>query len=101
MRDRIRVAAISLHISAVIYVIVGLVFLGYSRSDDPLASPPAEVAVLGCVLSLALAAGIETVAHGLRRRRYWGWVAGLCIFTLYIPTVFLPLGALGLWALLA
>ncbi len=40
------------------------------------------------------------VARGLRRRRYWAWVAGVCILTLYIPTVFLPLGAVGLWALL-
>ena len=49
---------------------------------------------------MAFAAGIETVARGLRLRRYWGWVAGVCILTLYIPTVFLPLGAVGLWALL-
>ena len=33
-------------------------------------------------LCLAFAAGIELVARGLRRRRYWGWVAGVGILTL-------------------
>jgi catechol 2,3-dioxygenase-like lactoylglutathione lyase family enzyme len=52
------------------------------------------------VFSLALVAGIELVALGLRRRRFWAWVAGLCIFGVYAPSLFLPLGALGLWGLL-
>src|SRR6185312_10716172 len=34
------------------------------------------------------------------RRGYWGWVAGVCLLTHYIPSVFLPLGAVGLWVLL-
>ena len=49
---------------------------------------------------LALAVGIEFVAAGLRRRRFWAWVAALCIFGIYLPSLFLPLGALGLWGLL-
>jgi hypothetical protein len=49
---------------------------------------------------IALIVGIEFVAAGLRRRALWAWVAGLCIFGLYVPSLFLPLGALGLWGLL-
>jgi hypothetical protein len=100
MRDRTTVATTSLHISAVLYVLAGLALLINSSSEDPRALP-VEVESVGCILVLVLAAGVEAVARGLRRRSYWAWVAGLCIFILYIPTVFLPLGALGLWALLS
>lgn len=48
---------------------------------------------------LALIAGIELVAHGLDRRKFWAWVAGLCVFALYIPPLFFPLGLLGMWGL--
>jgi hypothetical protein len=100
MKDRTTVATICLHISSAIYLIAGLGFLGHSLSGTRSASLPAGAGLFACTLGLTLAAGIELAAHGLRRRRYWGWVAALCIFTLYIPSIFLPLGVLGLWALL-
>lgn len=100
MKDRLGVAAICLHISAVIYVIVGLALLGYFLWPQPTGMPP-EVGLICCIIFLALAFGIEVVARGLRRRKYWAWVAGVCICTLYLPTLNLPLGAVGLWALLA
>ncbi len=100
MSDRIGVATICLHSSSAIYLIAGLAFLGYSRLPAQPTNLPSEAGLVGCITCLTLAAGIELVARGLRRRRYWAWVAGVCILTLYVPTVFLPLGALGLWALL-
>jgi hypothetical protein len=100
MKDRTTVAAICLQVSSAIYVITGLAFLGYALSPARSTSLPAEVGLFGCMLGLAFAAGVEVVARGLRRRKYWGWVAALCIFTLYVPSMFLPLGVLGLWALL-
>jgi chromate transport protein ChrA len=100
MTDRIGVAAICLHITSAIYLIAGLAFLGYSLAPAQPTRSPSGLGLAGCVLLLAFAAGIEMVARGLRRRMYWGWVAGVCILTLYIPTVFLPFGAVGLWALL-
>lgn len=66
-------AIVCLHISAVLYILVGV---------------------------LALAAGIEFVFVGLRRRKRWDWIAGLCVFGIYLPSLFLPLGAFGLWGLL-
>ena len=101
MSDRIRIATICLHISSAIYLIAAFAFLGYSRSPAQPTKLPSEAGLVGCILCIASAAGIELVARGLRRRRYWAWVAGVCILTLYVPTVFLPLGAIGLWALLA
>jgi hypothetical protein len=100
MTDRIGVAAICLHISSAIYLIAGLAFMGYFLPSAQSTRLPSGVGWVGGALCLAFAAGIELVAWGLRRRRYWGWVAGVYILTLYIPTVFLPLGAVGLWALL-
>jgi hypothetical protein len=100
MKDRTALATICLRISSAIYAIAGLAFLGHTLSRSRSASLPTEVSLIGCTLCLTFAAGIEVVARGLRGRRYWGWVAALCIFTLYTPSIFLPLGVLGLWALL-
>lgn len=98
-RHKIGLAAVCLHISAALYVIVGLLMFPLFMSDDEtgLGLPLAIVMLLVC---LALAAGIEFVVYGLHRRKFWAWVAGLCIFGLYAPSLFLPLGALGLWGLL-
>jgi hypothetical protein len=101
MKDRTTVATVCLHISAAIYAIAGLVLLGQSLSRTRLVNLTTELGLFVCILCLALAAGIELVARGLRRGKYWGWVAALCIFTLYTPSIFLPLGVLGLWALLS
>jgi len=101
---RIGMAVVCLHISAVLYLLVGILpLLFFFLSED---TSGAE-ATLGIALSigllvlcLALIAGVEFVASGLRRRKFWAWIAGLCIFAIYLPTLFLPLGAIGLWGLL-
>ena len=94
---KIRLATTCLHISAVVYVLFGVLFLwlsgdldGYERTGD----------VALAVFCLCLAAGVEVIAHGIKKRRFWAWVAGLCIFAVYLPSIFLPLGGLGLWGLL-
>lgn len=43
---------------------------------------------------------IEAVVIGLHWRKRWAWLAGIVLFALCIPSLFLPIGALGLWALL-
>ena len=85
MTDRIGVASICLHLSSALYVIAGLVFLGYSRAPDQASKLPAGAGLAGFVLCLAFAAGIEMAAWGLRRRRYWGRIAGVCILTPLYP----------------
>jgi len=98
-QHKIGLATVCLRISAALYVIVGLLLLALFMSDDEtgLGFPFAVVALLLC---LALAVGIEIVVYGLRRRKFWAWVTGLCIFGIYLPSLFLPLGAIGLWGLL-
>lgn len=95
MPDRTAVAAICLHISAVVYVILAVLLLGLSFESD------SGLEFFLAVASIGLVVGVEAVARALQRRRFWGWVAGLCVFAVYVPSLFLPLGAVGLWALLA
>jgi hypothetical protein len=102
MKNRVAIALVCLHISAVIYLILGLGFLGLCFVADFGAHRAIAIAfgVVMLITCIALVIGIEVVASGLRRHRFWAWVAGLCIFGLYVPSLFLPLGALGLWGLL-
>jgi len=99
MQHRIGVAIVCLHISAVLYLLAGLLIFPLLTAEDD-SGLGFTMAVLLFIFCLALIAGIEVVVFGLRQRKFWAWVAGLCIFGLYVPSLFLPLGALGLWALL-
>ena len=89
--SRVGVALVCLHISAVVYALVGIAFL--------FIYPEAGLLVL--IFCALLVAGVEAVASGVQKRTFWGWVAGLVLFAIYLPSFFLPLGVLGLWGLLA
>lgn len=92
-------AVVCLHISAGLYLLLGLLAVPLFVADDPDGiGRPFAVGLFVCCL--ALIAGIEFVAYGLSRRKFWAWVAGVCIFAIYAPSLFFPLGALGLWGLL-
>jgi hypothetical protein len=96
-RRRIALALLALHTSAILYILlVPVLVLFFHVHEDP--ECPNLVALgIFCVLS---ALGVEVVAFGLRRHRFWAWIASLCIFGLYVPSFFLPIGTLGLWLLL-
>lgn len=99
MRHRIGLAVVCLHISAVLYLLAGVLMFPLFLADDETGFGLAFAAGL-LVFCLTMIVGIEFVAYGLGRRRFWAWVAGLCIFGVYVPSAFLPLGVLGLWGLL-
>jgi hypothetical protein len=99
MPHRIGMATTCLHISAALYLVVGLLMFWLFSQDDQSGFGMA-FGIGMFIFCLALIVGIEAVAAGLRRRKFWAWIAGLCIFGLYAPSIFLPLGALGLWGLL-
>jgi len=98
MGHKIRLAIVCLHISAGLYLLLGPLMFVLSEDDDTGLGLAFALGVL--IFCLVLVAGIEYVVYGLIRRKFWAWVAGLCIFGLYLPSLFLPLGALGLWGLL-
>ena len=96
MGHKIGLATVCLHISAVLYLIIGVLLLMFD--DDARLGMPFAVGML--LFFFVLVGGTELVVYGLHRRRFWAWVAGLCIFGVYVPSLFFPLGALGLWGLL-
>lgn len=99
MPHKIHFATVSRHISAVLYLLIGLaMFPLVDAVGDP--DYGREFAWAMLAFCLVLIVGIEIVVAGLHRRRYWAWIAGICIFGMYASSLFLPLGAFGLWGLL-
>ena len=98
-------ALVSLHISAVLYVLLGLILPTVLSSDSASQHNAGAVgAIFGIFIAafcMVLAAGVEVVAYGIHKRRFWGWIAGLIVFGIYTPSLFFPLGVLGLWGLFA
>ncbi len=95
-RSRVPIALFCLHVSAAIYAALGLVFL---FADLPSELSTGAINVMLAAVAIGCAVGVELVAYGIRKRRFWGWVAGLVVFGMYVPSLFFPLGALGLWGL--
>lgn len=93
---RIGMAIVCLHISAVLYVLVGLLMFPLLADEEG----GRTMAIAMFAFCVACAIGAEVVAWGLWRRKFWAWVAGLCVFGLYTSSLFLPVGAFGLWGLL-
>jgi cytochrome bd-type quinol oxidase subunit 2 len=103
--DRTRLATISLHISAVFYMIAGalLVLAPFARDSATTAEVTLHSSIIWllAVLAFALAALARVLIRALRQRKRWAWITATVLFTLYLPTVFLPLGAVGLFGLLS
>jgi hypothetical protein len=101
----VRLALICLHTSAAIFLVCGATLawkpLWDARAVDRellwLAVVMTAMLVGVCAL---LVAGVEVIAYGVAQRRRWAWIAGVGLFATFIPSLFLPLGVLGLWGLL-
>jgi len=94
------------HISAVLYVLFGILAFAMFAFLMPSIEPdfPSDVGwifgILMLLLCILLAIGIEVVTWGLRNLQYWAWVTGIVISAIYIPSIFLVFGILGLIGLL-
>lgn len=99
-QNKIWLTIACLHISAVLYVLVGILVLVIFMNLDDGDAINTPLGVFGLIFSLAIAAGVEVIVYGLKQRKFWGWVAGLATCGVYTPSLFFPLGALGLWGLL-
>ena len=101
LTGRIRLAILALRISEGIYVLLGLCLPISMISVKEIGDEyPMWLGVCTALLIIGFAVFIEIVARALNRRQFWAWVAGLCISGLYIPSLFLPLGVMGLVGLL-
>jgi ABC-type molybdate transport system permease subunit len=102
MTHKIKFATVVLRISTAIYVLLGLFLFALSFSAGT--QNKSSVVIMDIALGLfvlGLAVGVEFVRRGIINRKFWAWVAGLCIFGVYTPSIFFPLGLLGFWGLLA
>ncbi len=56
--------------------------------------------IISFLIMMGLVIFLGYIVKDLRRKKFWAWVAGVCIFGLCLPTIFLPIGILGLFWLL-
>jgi hypothetical protein len=106
MKNPLRPTIICLRISSAIYFLLALVcimpFFTVSLADQT----PAETVILRviwgmmCLLSVVLGVFVEKVIQALRQGKHWGWIAGLCVAGLYMPSGFMVLGIIMLINLL-
>ncbi len=99
MKHRIGMSIVCLHLSAGVYFLLALLLpsLLLSISENEYKLP---IAIGFGIFCLMLAVGVEVIVYGLHRRWFWAWLAGILVLGIYLPTIFLPLGAIGLWGLL-
>lgn len=69
-------------------------------SHDDEAAGAAVVFGIVAAMCVGLALVAEIVTIGMHLRHKWAWFAGLVMFGLYLPSLFMPIGALGMCGLL-
>ena len=92
--DRIKLAIVSLQISAVLTLVAATFLLSFARDFN------SSFHGLVTGLGLAFAALPAILAFGLQRRKRWAWNGSIGLFALYLVGGYLPLGVVGLWGLL-
>jgi len=98
---RIRLTILALRISEGLYVLIALCFPIVAISfPEVLEEYPIWIGICTGLLTVGIAVFLEVVVRSLQRRKFWAWVAGLCLSGLYVPSLFLPLGVMGLIGLL-
>ncbi len=105
MPPRLKMTLISFHISAVLYVLLGVGYgFFFARFPQAMELSPSFGLMMGVsvgVVCVLLAAGIEVVVAGLKQRKYWAWITGLVLCALFIPSCWFTVpGGLALWGLL-
>ena len=106
MNTTLRPTLVCLRISSVLYVLLALgsvfacsvaSFEGETEVDAIILR--VTLALLG-VFSLVVGVFVEVVIRALKRRKYWSWIAGICLSALYISSIFMILGIIMLINLL-
>jgi hypothetical protein len=106
MTTPLKPTIICLRISSVLYFLIAIVcvlpFFTITLGDESSADAMILRITWGsmCVLSLVFGIFIEFIIKALKCGQYWGWIAGLCLAGLYIPSGFMVLGIIMLINLL-
>lgn len=100
MNHKITTAIVCLRISQVFYILIGV---GVPMLMTLLDEDPIVVGIFSAVMgitTLSILVGLEVLIYGLKKRKKWSWIVGLIVFGLYIPSLFLPLGVIGMIAMM-
>jgi hypothetical protein len=97
MNSKVNLAILGIRISTVIYY---LIILGCLASLFFLSGFDLIMPIVLIVFTLPFAIFLEVLIIHLRKRSYWAWIAGLVVGVLYIPSLFLPFGAMIFFGLL-
>jgi len=109
MHPKLNKTIIVLHIMAVIYFLIVLAVIVFLISfslivDEMEPEIPLTflkiTALFTVLLSIASGVFIEIVIKNLKNNQFWAWVAAVIICGLYIPSLFIILGIIGLKGLL-
>ena len=103
MNQKLGKTIIVLHISTVVYVLSGilLLILPFLLPNIPEEGTFLTIMLVFMALfSIAIGIFVEIVIKSLKNNKFWAWVAGLIICGLYIPSLFIVLGIIGLIGLL-
>ena len=99
-------ALIGGHLGAAAYATCGaglLVIVGFAVADIPNdegAMPAAIMIGFLAAFCFGLTLVAEIITIGMHFRKKWAWFAGLAMFALYLPSLFMPMGAMGMCGLL-
>lgn len=103
----LRKTVIVFHISSALYFLLGLIFLAvplivYMTTNKWGTNDVITAVFLAIFVVVSFACGIfvEIVISQLKKGKRWAWIAGLIIAALYVTSLFLPLGVIGLVGLL-
>jgi len=102
MNPKLKKTIIVLHISAIIYFLLGFFFLSFflEFTRKPLFFLVSIPFIMLVLFFIGIGVFIEIIIKGLKDNKFWSWVASLIICGLYIPSLFIILGIIGLSGLL-
>lgn len=95
MNPKLNKTIVVLHITAVIYFLLGIALLTIFPRYAYI--PGASFIAL---VSIGFGVFVEIIVNGLKNNKFWAWVAGLIICGLSVPSLFIILGIIGLIGLL-
>lgn len=97
----IKRANLMLRISSVVYALLGLLMIGLVvlLNDGGEAGDSVGLYFIA-IVCLGMVGAVEVVAAGLRNHKKWAWITALIIFIIYVPSAFIPMGIIGILALI-
>jgi membrane protease YdiL (CAAX protease family) len=84
----IKSSIICLHLLSIINFlpILALKYLGYSKL----------LLLIGGIYSLILFIAVQVIIRGLKKEKYWSWVAGIIILALHLNSLYIIICVIGL-----